>query len=153
MNAAAGTPPMIVVGVDGSEASKRALRWAADQARLVGAELKVVTTWEYPPTLGWAPPYPSDFDPDEDARQALREHSPGIVVDGLIEPVARPERPGRDRDAPDRLTRVRLTRVGLTLGGPDDATGTDLAGTLDHRGDRHGLARPDRLRDLAELGV
>jgi nucleotide-binding universal stress UspA family protein len=87
MNAAAGTPPMIVVGVDGSEASKRALRWAADQARLVGAELKVVTTWEYPPTLGWAPPYPSDFDPDEDARQALRETvdlvlgpDPGVAV-------------------------------------------------------------------------
>ena len=53
--------------------SKRALRWAADQAKLTGAELTVVTTWEYPPTLGWAPPYPSDFDPDEDARKALQE--------------------------------------------------------------------------------
>jgi nucleotide-binding universal stress UspA family protein len=72
MNAPAGSPPMIVVGVDGSEPSKRALRWAADQAKLTGAELKVVTTWEYPPTLGWAPPYPSDFDPDADARQALQ---------------------------------------------------------------------------------
>jgi len=71
MHAVAATPPMIVVGVDGSEASKRALRWAADQAKLIGAELKVVTTWEYPPTLGWAPPYPSDFDPDADARKAL----------------------------------------------------------------------------------
>ena len=40
MNAAAGTPPMIVVGVDGSEPSKRALRWAADQAQLTGAELE-----------------------------------------------------------------------------------------------------------------
>ncbi len=73
MDAPAGSPPMIVVGVDGSEPSKRALRWAADQAKLTGAELKAVTTWEYPPTLGWAPPYPSDFDPDADARQALQE--------------------------------------------------------------------------------
>ena len=87
MNAAEGTPPMIVVGVDGSESSKRALRWAADQAKLVGAELVVVTTWEYPPTLGWAPPYPSDFDPNEDARKALTETvngvlgpDPGVVV-------------------------------------------------------------------------
>jgi len=70
---------MIVVGVDGSESSKRALRWAADQAKLVGAELVVVTTWEYPPTLGWAPPYPSDFDPNEDARKALTETVKGVL--------------------------------------------------------------------------
>ena len=31
-----------------------------------------MTAWEYPPTLGWAPPYPSDFDPNADARQALQ---------------------------------------------------------------------------------
>jgi nucleotide-binding universal stress UspA family protein len=87
MNAAKGTPPMIVVGVDGSDPSRRALRWAADQAKLVGAELEAVTTWEYPPTLGWAPPYPSDFDPNEDARKALRDTvdavlgpDPGVVV-------------------------------------------------------------------------
>ena len=35
--------------------------------------MTVVTTWEYPPTLGWAPPYPSDFDPNEDARKAQDE--------------------------------------------------------------------------------
>ncbi|HEY5023722.1 MAG TPA: universal stress protein [Acidimicrobiales bacterium] len=81
MNAAAGSPPTIVVGVDGSEPSKRALRWAADQARLTGAELQVITTWEYPPTLGWAPPYPSDFDPDKDARQALQE-----TIDAVLGP-------------------------------------------------------------------
>ena len=72
MSAPAGSPPRIVVGVDGSEPSKRALRWAADQAKLVGGELEAVTAWEYPPTLGWAPPYPSDFDPDKDARTALQ---------------------------------------------------------------------------------
>jgi nucleotide-binding universal stress UspA family protein len=73
MNAAAGKPPMIVVGVDGSEPSARALRWAARQAKLEGAALRVITTWEYPPTLGWAPPYPAGFDPDGDARKALKE--------------------------------------------------------------------------------
>jgi nucleotide-binding universal stress UspA family protein len=88
MNAAAGTPPVIVVGVDGSEPSKRALRWAADQAKLTGARLNVVTTWEFPPTFGWAPPYPPDFDPDRDARKALQETveevlgtDAGVVVD------------------------------------------------------------------------
>jgi nucleotide-binding universal stress UspA family protein len=73
MNAAAGTPARIVGGVDGSESSKNALRWAAAQAGLTGSEIEVVTTWEYPPTLGWAPPYPSDFDPNEDARKALSD--------------------------------------------------------------------------------
>jgi nucleotide-binding universal stress UspA family protein len=72
MNAAAGTPPTIVVGVDGSDSSKLALKWAARQAKLTGAQLNVVTTWEFPPTLGWAPPYPSDFDPNADATKALR---------------------------------------------------------------------------------
>ena len=74
---------MIVVGVDGSDPSKRALRWAADQAKLTGAKLKVVTSWEYPPTLGWAPPYPSDFDPNEDARKALQE-----TIDAVLGPEA-----------------------------------------------------------------
>jgi nucleotide-binding universal stress UspA family protein len=92
MNAEAGTPPVIVVGVDGSDPSKRALRWAAGQAKLTGAELKVVTSWEYPPTLGWAPPYPSDFDPDADARKALEEAvaavlgaDPGVVLHVVVQ--------------------------------------------------------------------
>ena len=91
MSAAADTPRTIVVGVDGSEPSQRALRWAADQAKLSGAQLKVVTTWAYPPTLGWAPPYPSDFDPDEDARKSLQETvdtvlgvDPGIAVELMV---------------------------------------------------------------------
>ncbi len=81
MSAAAGTPARIVVGVDGSEPSTRALQWAAGQAKLIGAQLQVVTTWEFPPTLGWAPPYPSDFDPDKDARKALTE-----TVDRVLGP-------------------------------------------------------------------
>ena len=35
----------IVVGVDGSESSERALVWAAEEARLRGAHLKVVHAW------------------------------------------------------------------------------------------------------------
>jgi nucleotide-binding universal stress UspA family protein len=70
---------MIVVGVDGSDSSIRALRWAANQAKLTGASLTVVTTWEFPPTFGWAPPYPSDFDPDKDARKALQKNVDAVL--------------------------------------------------------------------------
>jgi nucleotide-binding universal stress UspA family protein len=38
----------ILVGVDGSEASLEALRWAIAQARLTGSTLNVVTAWHYP---------------------------------------------------------------------------------------------------------
>jgi nucleotide-binding universal stress UspA family protein len=38
----------VVVGVDGSESSLRALRWAADQAALTGIPLEVVTAWTFP---------------------------------------------------------------------------------------------------------
>lgn len=64
---------LIVVGVDGSESSIDALRWAANQARLVDAALEVVTTWEYPNSFGWAPAWPPDWDPGGDARKALEQ--------------------------------------------------------------------------------
>jgi len=80
--------PTIVVGVDGSEPSRRALRWAARQATLTGAGLNVVTTWEFPATYGWAPPYPPGFDPEGDTRRAAQQTvdevlgaSPGVPVE------------------------------------------------------------------------
>jgi nucleotide-binding universal stress UspA family protein len=62
---------LIVVGVDGSQSSMDALRWAAAQAKLTGASLEVVAAWEYPTSFGWAPPWPADFDPEKEARVAL----------------------------------------------------------------------------------
>ena len=62
---------LIVVGVDGAEPSKEALRWAARQAQMTGAKLRSVMTWEYPTSFGWAPPYPSEFDPELDSHKAL----------------------------------------------------------------------------------
>jgi nucleotide-binding universal stress UspA family protein len=38
----------IVVGIDGSEESKRAMRWAAAEAKLRGAPLRVVHAWAFP---------------------------------------------------------------------------------------------------------
>jgi nucleotide-binding universal stress UspA family protein len=39
---------VIVVGVDGSKSSSEALKWAAEEARLRGATLKVVRAWQVP---------------------------------------------------------------------------------------------------------
>ncbi len=60
---AADTGRRIVVGIDGSQSSMDALAWAGAQAELTGATLEVVTTWEWPMSYGWAPPYPAEFDP------------------------------------------------------------------------------------------
>ena len=47
----------IVVGIDGSEASEAALRWAAIEARRRGVGLQVVLCWSLP-TLPWGPYQP-----------------------------------------------------------------------------------------------
>lgn len=63
----------VVVGVDGSEGSRIALRWAIEEAKLRGATLLAVTVWQYPamttmPAFGVLPP--SD-QLDEEARNQL----------------------------------------------------------------------------------
>ncbi|MEU9075810.1 universal stress protein [Kitasatospora sp. NPDC048538] len=45
----------IVVGVDGSSPSKRALRWAVGQAAATGATVEAVICWRFPKVHGWAP--------------------------------------------------------------------------------------------------
>jgi nucleotide-binding universal stress UspA family protein len=43
--------PLIVVGVDGSDASKDALRWAVHQSELAGAALHAIMCWRVPNTF------------------------------------------------------------------------------------------------------
>lgn len=45
----------IVVGVDGSAPSLRALRWALGQAAVTGAVVEAVHAWEVPPSFGMPP--------------------------------------------------------------------------------------------------
>lgn len=75
--------PKIVVGVDGSEGSRHALRWAAKQAELTGATLEVITSWEYPATYGWVPVPPEDYALAEFAGKALDE-AIGEVFGGQV---------------------------------------------------------------------
>jgi nucleotide-binding universal stress UspA family protein len=68
----ASTPTgTIVVGVDGSEPSKDALRWAGRQAELTGADLLVIIAWHLPNTYGAILPDGLDF--EGDARRSLEE--------------------------------------------------------------------------------
>jgi nucleotide-binding universal stress UspA family protein len=67
----------IVVGVDGSEASVKALRFALDEARIHGAELKAVSAWHVPVIVyeaGWAP-VPIDLTVYPKAAQAALDKS------------------------------------------------------------------------------
>jgi nucleotide-binding universal stress UspA family protein len=47
--------PLLVVGVDGSAESVRALQWAARYAAAAGARIRAVLAWHYPPPIGPAP--------------------------------------------------------------------------------------------------
>jgi nucleotide-binding universal stress UspA family protein len=69
---------VIVVGVDGSDNSVRALRWAAEQAQLTHADLHAVYVWEFPymeivppsPLGATLPPY---ADMEEAAKARLED--------------------------------------------------------------------------------
>lgn len=62
--------PIVVVGVDGSDGSRDALRWAARHARLIGAEVHAVTGWDVPATIFVTPTYHgSDY--QREARSVL----------------------------------------------------------------------------------
>jgi nucleotide-binding universal stress UspA family protein len=64
--------PRIVVGVDGFESSKAALRWAIHQAKLTGAVVEAVTAWQIPVGTGLVPA--TDMpDYQDDARMVLTE--------------------------------------------------------------------------------
>jgi nucleotide-binding universal stress UspA family protein len=73
----------IVVGVDGSESSLAALRWAVRQAELTGAPLEIVSAWEWPVSYsGWETPEPPDYDPAGEARQQLDKAVSAVLTPG-----------------------------------------------------------------------
>ena len=74
--------PVIVVGVDGSRESKHALVWAAEQARLTDAILRVVYAWEPPVVAGLRIPPMLDWEPLEE--QARR--FPAAFADEVLGP-------------------------------------------------------------------
>lgn len=63
------TPGRIVVGVDGSESSKQALRWAARLAAADGSRIEAITAWDYP--QAYNSPVDPNWRPDLDAQTIL----------------------------------------------------------------------------------
>lgn len=65
------TNHQIVVGIDGSDSSKNALRWAAKLAPALGATIHAVVAWEYPIVFGLEGGIPGTWKPDETAKEIL----------------------------------------------------------------------------------
>ncbi len=66
----------IVVGVDGSEQSKLALRWATRLAALTDTDIDAVMVWNYPVSFGWSAgwAYTSPgWNPEADVQKGLTE--------------------------------------------------------------------------------
>jgi nucleotide-binding universal stress UspA family protein len=77
--------PLVVVGIDGSPTSHRALAWAADEARARNAALEVVHAWQ-PPYVGGYPFVPATVDFtlfEEAARDTMAEALASADLSGL----------------------------------------------------------------------
>jgi nucleotide-binding universal stress UspA family protein len=84
---------VIVVGIDGSEASKAALRWAVEEARLRHARVQAVHAWWiYPMLRPGTPPAPDQIPgAGDDATERVRTfitETLGQETDVEITPVA-----------------------------------------------------------------
>ena len=80
----------VVVGVDGSEPSKHALRWAQFLAHACGGTVDAVAAWQPFTTYGWygagASVMPTGWNPAQDAEKALAstvDHVFGDRPDGM----------------------------------------------------------------------
>jgi nucleotide-binding universal stress UspA family protein len=90
--------PLVVVGVDGSDCSREALRFAVNEAQMRGARLAIVTAWSVP-TMTYAAGFAPGIDPgtfqqaaasvSTDAVKAAHEIAPDLEVDAAT-PEAHP---------------------------------------------------------------
>lgn len=77
----------VVVGVDGSEASYEALRWAVRHARLIRATVEAVAAYDVPGAAGWsAPAVDADLD-EEQAKKDLVDELRTVLVQTVDVPL------------------------------------------------------------------
>jgi nucleotide-binding universal stress UspA family protein len=77
----------IVVGIDGSEDSKDALRWAARQAELTATTLTVVTAWQLPVSFGTVWQMPATYGKSHDLSQVDFAADAKKTLDATLEEV------------------------------------------------------------------
>ena len=86
----------IVVGVDGSESSAKALQWGMDLAKAMGHSVVALTGYDVPWTIFLSPTY-EDSDYARDAQEMLEQtvaQACAEVSDVEVESRLVPERPG-----------------------------------------------------------
>jgi nucleotide-binding universal stress UspA family protein len=84
-----GLMAKIVVGVDGSETSKDALRWAIEEARLRDARVMALNAWQVPPVAPDFGPLPGAAVPYELVEMLPRlEEAARRVVEDAVQEVA-----------------------------------------------------------------
>jgi nucleotide-binding universal stress UspA family protein len=114
---------VVVVGVDGSDGSRDALSWAADQAELTGSALRAVATWRWPNYLTLKPP---GVDLEADARQTVRDmvtpvqaaHPSLVISEDVVQGPAGPALLSKAEDASLLVVgaRGRAAFPGMLLG-------------------------------------
>lgn len=80
--------PKIIVGVDGSDDSRRALAWALAEADLRNADLHVVIAWAFP--YAWGRGFNSEWADDADFFAKAAEKEAEEAVAELLGSAARP---------------------------------------------------------------
>ena len=138
-----GFPRRIVVGVDGSEPSLAALRWALDEARLRGARVVAVYVWLFPSLaprhggiapLGFEGLRRSAEGLLDEALEAVADSAEGVEVERVVVEGAPPERPV--------AVAGRAGRPVLGAGGPGGRAGPKKPGPAPPRGRRTGRRDP-----------
>lgn len=72
----------IVVGIDGSQSARAALRWAARVAAAKGGSLRAVTSWQYPARAAF-PTGPQELPGPEEMDQRTTDTLRGVVEEEL----------------------------------------------------------------------
>ncbi len=108
----------VVVGVDGSDPSRRALRWGAFIARSMNVSMEAVITWNWG-VAGYGP-YPLEWSPGRDAR---------AIIDQTVDAVFGP----RDHPADLKITVLEGAAPKLLLDVSADA-GMLVVGSRGHGG-------------------
>lgn len=142
----------IVVGVDGSEPSLKALCWAAHQATLTGCSLDAVIAWEVPAAYGWAglpAGMPEDYDLQSSAGAVLEQAIAAALTPAQAVSVSRVVVAGNPAQAIlDRGEGAELIVVGVRGHGTFRAT---LLGSVSHTVTLHASCPVVVVRESAQV--